>query len=741
MADEITKGQDFSGGSSLASEILDTFKHFSTCRGDLEVKWESNLAAFKRENSGVKWKLEEGEDWRSKTFLGVTRQKVLAAYALVVDGLVSSGKFPFDLVPGYDAETTSDDEPAVTALKNRINQQLYDSKSVEALKSMALSCAIYGECWGRRVLVPSVVRRYRKVAVPDQEAEIEYQQAEAAALAAGSEPPPAPEPKIEWAYDVESKTVPGWRYVSTWDVFRDLEEPDVQKGKAVIQVAMMSPAELRAMSGAGVIKDQIEAIGDSSAESPSSANDSSAPPDRRKTKWRYKSVKTLWYWGRVSKQAVEGFEAEHNLNPVVVGMRGDRNADTSGDLHDEVEVFAVVANDKVVRFCRVEPGERPWDWTTWEGQVDENAIGMGVADAAGEMQRVINGAVRAFEDNKKLSSNVLLAVREDYLAPGALDKWVPGKRIAISESCRSVSDAIQGINIPDIGDSVLSMLTYAERWLDEETLIPKISSGLTVNGESGKVTAYEMSTRIDRSGKYIGTVFKNFDHSIQSFIQWVFDVNMAGGDLDEACKGDYRVQAKGFDAFNDRASRITGITQFLGAVAGNEQMASRVNYEEPMRELCRLHNLNEEAFIKSNEQMQREAEARQNDPEYQLQLKERQLVLAEREATIMAKRAEAVEREARARALIAGIDQGAEKVRLEKADLVHSMETSARKVVTASTPGKPAHEDMPPAPGPARMPERGMTANNADGGAAGMMQGMPDRLTPAAHPRRRRSRD
>ncbi len=724
-------GQQFTPGTDLAREVIDTHAHFATCRGELEAKWESNLAAFQRVNAGKQWKIEEAEEWRSKTFLGITRQKVLAAYSLVADGLSSNGKFPFDLVPGFDAATDSADEPAVNALKSTINQQLYDSQSVEALKALALACAIYGEGFCRRVMVPSVVRRYRKVMVANPEKELAFQQAAAEAAAAGSPEPEAPEPDTQWAFDVENQDVPGWRYVSTWDVFRDLETSDIQAGKAIVQVAMMSPGEIRSMRGPGVLTKELKEACTGSANA-SAANGSSAPPDRRKTKWKFKSIKTLWYWGRVSRKAVEAFELEKGIPAVVIGIHGDNevppaviatspdDAPTESEDSEDVEVFAVVAGDRVIRFSRVEPNERPWDWVPWESMVDGTASGQGVADAASEMQKVINGAVRTFEDNKKLTSNLTLATREEYLETGAMDKWYPGKIIKMSESCRNVSEAIMPVIMPDVGDSILSLLNYAERWVEDETLIPKISSGLSVNGESGKVTAYEMSTRIDRSGKYIGAVFKNFDHAIQSFVQWVFDVNMAGGELDEACKGDFRVQAKGFDAFNDRASRIDGIQKFLSIVGNIPAMEQKVDYDEPMREICRLHNLNEKSFIKSDERMAQDAAARQNDPEYQLQLKGKQLELAKLEADIMERRAAAVEREARARALLAGIDQGAEKVRMEKADLVHTIETGSKHTVTAATPGKPSHADTPPAPGAARLPESGLPSNNADAGAQGM---------------------
>ena len=52
----------------------------------LESKWQKNIDAFNSVTTGF-WKKDEAKDWRSDTFIALTKMKVLAAYSIILDML------------------------------------------------------------------------------------------------------------------------------------------------------------------------------------------------------------------------------------------------------------------------------------------------------------------------------------------------------------------------------------------------------------------------------------------------------------------------------------------------------------------------------------------------------------------------------------------------------------------------------------------------------------------------------
>ena len=111
----------------------------------------------------------------------------------------------------------------------------------------------------------------------------------------------------------------------------------------------------------------------------------------------------------------------------------------------------------------------------WEIDLD-GISGTGVADNVESVQMVLNGMVRAFEDNKKLAANVIVAIKKALLLEWS-GTFKPGELIEVAEEAKSAAEAIQQIIIQDVGETLLSGIALMERYAEEGSMLPKILQG------------------------------------------------------------------------------------------------------------------------------------------------------------------------------------------------------------------------------------------------------------------------
>lgn len=591
-------------------EVL--FHNWKRDRVSLEEKWQRNLDAFNAVSRG-KWKVEESEDWRSDTFVNVTKMKVLSAHSLIVDMLLQGGKLPFALLPSSEDRITMEDRPeeereaigeAIEDMQHRIEQQFEDCDATAEITKCGMADAIYGEVYAKRYVHAVEKRRFEKVNLA---------------------PPGFDDPAgqyVRYEEQVEEKSAPGFRYVSVWDVFRDLEWDDLQRSAGLCERQYMSPYDLRQKVNEPLFIPEAIArvLKESAKDSDSGVPEdlSSQPPHRRGRKNRMRNIEYLEFWCRAPRRLVEEFEeqlgAEDGADIAVEAGDWRLGDDTLGD-GDEVEIMACVAGSEVVRFARTEPRERPYYRAFWEWRPDEVG-GCGIPDNLEQIQTVLNGAVRAFEDNKKLSANVMAAVKDRYIDDQ--NDWKPGAKISISEECDDVRQAIQPIIIPDIGESCISVIRLFERYGDMASQVPQIAQG--VRPEKSADTAYELSQLLENAGKYLGSVIRNLDNGIiKPLAEDFYRYNMADPDVMTG-KGDYTVKPLGFSSFQARVVRLQRIQQFLSLVMSSPELMARVNVDPLLEDAAKGMDFDDEEVLKSPEMRQQEQAQEQEALQMQLQI-------------------------------------------------------------------------------------------------------------------------
>ncbi len=617
------------GSTSLASTVLTLFHNYSENRKSTEHSWEKSRSNFQ----GVlteQWKKNQGTGWRARSFINVTKSKVISAYAIIVDLMLQGGKIAFALVPSGFDDITFDELPDdlrtqieenIQDHEDLISQQLDDVKADRAFMKNVMAAAMLGETYAKKTVVDVQRKGQRQVQLPgiaDQ----------------GSIPPEL----LQFEQFVETRTSMGWEYRPNWNIYRDMEMEDMQLGQGVFDADFDSPFSLaQNKDKIGWINTAIDAairenpakgtVGRSSS-SAGENNTSSLVPRLRNLKNRQRNIRRLEYYGRLQREEVERFE-----EVLAQGLGGDDlpslakfGANVDQDTGDEVEVMVIVAGQHVVFYLRTEPGKRPFERAVWDQNLDELA-GTGVADNAKPLQDIINGVFNDAQDNLKWSSNVQLAGKARGFADG-IPKYVePGKFIELDETVSKASDAMEQIIIQDVTGGLFNLLSTADQYLDVVSLLSKPTQGVREGGS--QQTAFEISRRLEQSGKYTGQVIKNFDEGlVEPMITSYYDRNMDDPDL-EIPKGSYIVKPLGFTSFNDRVVRITKLQAFMAMIINDPELRARYKIGEISDEIGKALDVDIDDVKKPKEEREAEEEAQQ-----QAANEAAQLAAAEQEADI-----------------------------------------------------------------------------------------------------------
>jgi hypothetical protein len=616
--------------SGLGQFVLKTFSDFKEDRKLIEEKWEKNISAYNRELI-TKEKEGEGEDWRSKTFIGITKQKVIAAYSIVKDSLVKDNKVPFFL--SCKEEELQDFEQMDPNLREQIDQnkeimeakihdQIKKGKSGKELDKCILSCAIYGESYGKSTIEEVKEEGYEEI-------------------------------DGVWQSYSKNYNCPKLENVSVWDIYRDVESEDLQYCRGVIHRKLVSPFELKEMSkGEYFLEDQVKiAIGGNEAYN-DPEDTSSLSPAQREISNRKKSIRVLEFWGRVPVALAEDFENRLKKNGVNDFSMLEDFEENSGN---EVEIMAVMANDLVVRYVRIEKNTRPFYRAVWEEPVDGKA-GVGISDNIEQIQSVLNGSVRQFLDNKNITGNATFAIKRRLLH-NQVKSFKPGQSIEIAEDCEDVRQAIQPLQFPDVGESMMSMINLSLSFADDESSVPRVQQGA---GASGQETAFELSQRLEKSGKYLGGVIGNFDAGIiEPLIKFMLEFNMT--DPDAEGKANYKAVANGFTSFQDRLTKIRGLRQALELAQSNETLLKRVKFDQLFKEFTSLLDVDADRWFMNDKDSEEQDRLEAENQQRMIQLE-----TAKINAEIAKMEAEVALTNAKANAEVGRVQIDAEKLKLEQ---------------------------------------------------------------------------
>jgi hypothetical protein len=587
----------------LATYIIDDLVDWmmQERRNLIEEQWRANDDAFRgRYDSSTlkKWKTSEGQGWRSKVFVRLTKQKVVTGYNNLLAVMLQNGRLPYELEPTPVPEDMAGrmlPEPEAWARCERMSKQIRDDldecRAESRYMTAAMVLALYGMSWIRGPVLRRRKVTRRVLAVPG----FGYD--------AG--------PQLLSRYgrhmmQVEDAWRPEMEVINPWSVFWDMESINHQEGHGVCLREMMSYGRFLDLVGSpGYNEEAIRSVLGQFKDDDSGEIDQSHGPYAEVLLKRKRVIPVYEFFGRVPKRYLE------ESDKWSVDLSNVKQS-------KEVEIHCVIAKGKspvVIRKPTVNPFcYRPVYRAVWE-QIPFEAGALSVPENMQDSQSMVNGLTRAMMDNKSLSSNLLLWWNASKMAPGQNKVLYPGKTFETADHVEDVRQALQFFAPPDVTGSTPELINMFERWASQETNLPDVMQGETARYQPN--TAFEMSKLVESANKGIGSTVRNCDEGhIEPLITGFYDYHYATSP-DEGIKGDYAVKAMGFSSYQDKSVRGQNILSLAQFALSNQMSAGYVKVIEFLRELARTRDIDPDKFFMTDDEIQQQAMAMQAQMEQQ----------------------------------------------------------------------------------------------------------------------------
>ncbi len=536
---------------------------------------------------------------RSRAFIKITKTKVQAAYAQIVDVLFAGNKFPIGVDPpripyGVDGDMNFDPKeppaqspqmtPAVAALFGP-KKGLWE-KAKDKLKSgigLTPTSVTFNPA-------EEAARKMEKM-IHDQLDEADASKslrsvvAEMCIFGTGIYKGPFAMDKEypKWdssgVYAPIMKTIPHMEYVSIWDAYPDADARNMSEAEKFIQRHRLSRTQLRALKKRPAFrKKNIEKIiKDGANYVPQYWETELSDTDDNTV---YERWEVLEYWGMVdadmAKEAGIKIPTEYND-------------------FDEFQVNIWVCGDEVLRLVinPFKPSRIPYHAVPYELN-PYSFFGIGVAENMMDSQLLMNGFMRMAVDNAALSANVVLEVNEDLLVPGQSTDVHPGKIFRAQSGVNQ--KAIQSIDIKSTTQECMTLFDKARQLSDESTGMPSYAHGMTGIQSTGK-TAAGMSMLMGAAAQNIKAVVRNLDDYLLAPLgKDLFSFNMQFN-FDKDFIGDVTVVAKGTESLMRNEVRSQKLSQFAQFAAANPALSPFVKWDYILREFAASMDLEEDKVV------------------------------------------------------------------------------------------------------------------------------------------------
>ena len=597
---------DFSGAASF---IQGQFRKSKDHRLSDEERW---LMAYRNYRGIYGPDVQFTDTEKSQAFVKITKTKVLAAYAQIVDVLFAGSKFPVGIesrkYPNNVAGEVNYDPNAITSEKvEEMAGVQYTPKRPIARPDIEKDLGPYKDKlepisdeleMGSGDSPSAVYFEPAKLAAQTMERKMHDQLDETSAskhlrsvafetclfgtgilkgpFAFDKEYPRWDE---EGNYDPLYETIPKVEYVSIWDLYPDPDARNMAEAEYTIQRHRLNRTQLRALKRRPHFRtESIELAIEQGPqyqreywEDALDESNNSESPDR---------YEVLEYWGVLDAELAE---------------QADIDLPEEMEDRDEVQVNVWVCNGQILRLVinPFTPTRIPYSAVPYELN-PYGFFGIGVAENMEDTQLLMNGFMRMAVDNGALSGNLLIEIDETNLVPGQDLSVYPGK--VFRRQGGQVGAAIHGTKFPNVSNELLMMFDKARQLSDEATGIPSYSHG--VGGVMGVGrTASGMSMLMGAAAQNIKAVVRNLDDYLLAPLgKALFAFNMQFSFDQMYTKGDLAVTARGTESLMRNEIRSQRLLQFMQMTA-NQQMAPFVKYDFILRELAASMDLDEDKIM------------------------------------------------------------------------------------------------------------------------------------------------
>ncbi|MFZ0709621.1 MAG: hypothetical protein WAM53_06235, partial [Terrimicrobiaceae bacterium] len=355
----------------------------------------------------------------------------------------------------------------------------------------------------------------------------------------------------------EDKIIPGAVWVDAWNIFPDPAcGEDIHEGDYIFERDHMSARQVRGLKKLpGYIADQIDKVLE---EGPNKVN---AEGDGRGAKPQKGRFEVWYFYGQLTKEQV-----------AAIDHAAGKPAQSGDDDDGEHEVYCIVTliNDSVVRAAinPLDSGEFPYHSMPWQRR-DRHWAGVGVAEQMRAPQRITNASLRALLNNAGISAGVQLIIDEAAIRPADGNMVITPNKIwyKTNDGPVDVRQAFMAIEIPNVTQPMMEIITMGERFAEETTSIPLITQG-----QSGATTpdtfgaAQLQNNNANQLLRSIGYAFDDYitEPVVRQYYEWL----LLDTDVPNEEKGEYQIDAHGSIALVERAIQDQSIAQ-MGNMAAN----------------------------------------------------------------------------------------------------------------------------------------------------------------------------
>lgn len=593
--------------SGLIAWIRDRYTRSKDQRELDETRW---LKAYRNYRGIYGPDVQFTDTEKSRTFVKITKTKVLAAYAQLVDVLFAGNRFPVGVearrYPSnvlesvhFDPKEINEDSlseaeggarlPSTVSRPDILELSGVHQKSLERIPDDLREGA--GTTPTAMTFEPAkdAARRMERK-IHDQLDETEASKHlrstafEMALFGGGVIKGPFafdkeyPRWNEEGEYDPMIETIPKIEAPSIWNIYPDPDARNTGECEYMIERHKLNRTQLRALKRRPYFRDE-------SIETAIEMGPNYVPEDwetvleDNKPEASIERWEVLEYWGIVDAELAE---------------QADLEIPESLQDKDEIQINAWVCNGQILRLVMnpFTPTRIPYSIVPYELN-PYSIFGIGVAENMEDTQLLMNGFIRIAVDNAALSSNLLIEIDETNLVPGQDMSLYPGK--IFRRQAGAPGQAIFGTKFPNVTQECLLMFDKARQLSDEGTGIPSFSHGSTGVMGVGR-TASGMSMLMGAAAQNIKSVVRNIDDYLLAPLgKALFAFNMQFN-FDKQFIGDLDVVARGTESLMRNEIRSQRLLQFM-QMTSNPVMAPFVKFDYILREMAASMDLDEEKIL------------------------------------------------------------------------------------------------------------------------------------------------
>lgn len=515
-------------------------------------------------------------------FVGVTRNKIRAARAKLIDSLFSNGAMPFDTEP-----TREDLAEFADTVEEILTEQLARGGYKKMLKQGVHLLGRYGTA----VTFGPFVRQET--------------------LTSTSVDASQGFPRIveqEYSFDL-----PYFELADSLDVYPDPDVDDPRKGAGVFWVSMESPHTVQSWANYPGFENIDEALKVLETKTDDHGSDQAKELRGNVDYWRGDGrVKVARFFGKVPASSLQDQGEDSLLAMLESGI--------SEDDGEQVEATVIVAGGVIVRKARSEQKQRPSQKCVYEDAPGE-FWGVGIAENNMAHQAIVNAGFRLFNESKGMALLGTKAVDRSKFMPTENFKKYPGKVYQFKPglTAEEKQSAIMDFTDADVSSGWQEVISLSERFSDEDTGLSKYTQGTDSNHLNGTATGISMI--MGASALPLKDVLANIDEMwIEEHIEALIDWNLrylepetVNALLGPECAQKWAMvkefgktsfmtwRATGSATFMQKEVLVNKLQGFMAIAGGNPTTANLLDWKELLTQAWDALQMGKESPIKDED--------------------------------------------------------------------------------------------------------------------------------------------